>query len=399
MSTDPHSEAGGDPFVSALHDLERRHLRRSLRVVETACEATVSIEGRRVILMASNDYLGLATHPEVKRAAIDAVERFGAGAGASRLVSGTQGPHVALERELARFKNCEAALCFGSGYLANLGLIPALAKPGDLILADRLCHASLIDGCRLSGAALRVFRHNDVAQVARLLVRNGTRRRVVVVTEGIFSMDGDAAPLAELAKVTQAHGARLLVDDAHGTGVMGREGRGTIDWMGVAPGSLIQMGTLSKALGGSGAYVVGSSPFIDYLVNTARSFIYSTALPPAMAAAARAALRVAQVEPERRARLWANRRYLYDGLKAAGFRMTDTVGPILPVLVGDSDRAATASRHLLERGIFAPAIRPPTVPQGTSRIRLTVTSEHRTADLDHVLAAFTQIGQELRLVP
>ncbi len=399
MRRNVQSEAAGDPFVSALHDLERRHLRRSQRVVETACDATVSIGGRRVILMASNNYLGLATHPAVTRAAVDAVTRFGAGAGASRLISGTQEPHVELERELARFKNCEAALCFGSGYLANLGLIPALAKPGDLILADRLCHASLIDGCRLSGAALRVFRHNDVAQVARLLARNGSRRRVVVVTEGIFSMDGDAAPLDELAKVTQVHGARLLVDDAHGTGVMGGEGRGTVEAAGLDPGALIQMGTLSKALGASGAYVVGSAPLIDYLVNTARTFIYSTALPPAMAAAAQAALQVVQAEPERRARLWTNRRYLYDGFKTAGFRMTDSVSPILPVLVGDPDAAVTASRRLLEQGVFAPAIRPPTVPQGTSRIRLTVTSEHRTADLDQVLAAFTQIGQELKLLP
>ena len=399
MTSNPHSNAADDPFVSALDDLEHRHLRRSLRVVETACDATVSIDGRRVILMASNNYLGLATHPKVKRAALDAIERFGAGAGASRLISGTQGPHVELERELSRFKNCEAALCFGSGYLANLGLIAALAKPGDLILADRLCHASLIDGCRLSGAALRVFRHNDVAQVARLLARNGTRRRVLVVTEGIFSMDGDAAPLGDLAKVTQAHGARLLVDDAHGAGVMGGEGRGTVEMMGLDPGSLIQMGTLSKALGASGAYVVGSGPLIDYLINTARSFIYSTALPPAMAAAAQAALRVVQAEPERRARLWTNRRYLYDGLKAAGFRMTESVSPILPVLVGDPETAVAAGRRLLDQGVFAPAIRPPTIPQGTSRIRLTVTAEHRTADLDHVLAAFTQIGQELGLVP
>ncbi len=399
MSTAPESDTAGDPFVSALQDLERRHLRRSLRVVETACDATVSIDGRRVILMASNNYLGLATHPAVIAAAVEAVERFGTGAGASRLISGTQGPHVELERELARFKNCDAALCFGSGYLANLGLIPALARPGDLILADRLCHASLIDGCRLSGAALRVFRHNDVAQVARLLARGGTRRRALVVTEGIFSMDGDAAPLGELAKATQAHGARLLVDDAHGTGVMGGQGRGTAEWLGLEPGSLIQMGTLSKALGASGAYVVGSFPLIDYLVNTARSFIYSTALPPAMAAAARAALGVVRAEPERRARLWTNRRYLHDGLKAAGFRMTDTVSPILPVLVGDPDKAVTAGRRLLDMGIFAPAIRPPTVPQGTSRLRLTVTSEHRTADLDHVLAAFVQVGQELGLTP
>lgn len=398
MTSKPHRDDADETFLAALADLEQRHLRRALRVLETACDATVSIGGRRVILMASNNYLGLATHPEVRRAAADAIRRFGAGAGASRLVSGTLSPHVELERDLACFKSCDAALCFGSGYLANLGLIPALAKPGDLILADRLCHASLIDGCRLSGAALRVFRHNDVAQVARLLARQ-RGRRVLVVTEGIFSMDGDAAPLGDLAKVAQAHGARLLVDDAHGTGVMGREGRGTVEWMGLDAGSLIQMGTLSKAFGASGAYVAGSGPLIDYLINTARSFIYSTALPPAMAAAAQAALRVIRDEPERRARLWANRRYLHDGLKAAGFRMADSVSPILPVIVGDPDRAVAASRRLLEQGVFAPAIRPPTVPQGTSRIRLTVTSEHRTADLDQVLAAFTQIGQELRLLP
>jgi glycine C-acetyltransferase/8-amino-7-oxononanoate synthase len=385
-------------FEDDLAQLDARHLLRRLRLTESAPGPVVTIEGRPVILMAANDYLGLATHPALKQAAIDAVVRFGVGSGASRLISGTLPPHADLETALARFKGAEASLVFGSGYLANIGLIPALAETGDLILADRLCHASLIDGCRLSGANFRVFRHRDLAHLEQLLSRRKARRLTLIVTDGVFSMDGDLAPLPDLIALAERHDARLLVDDAHGTGVMGNTGRGTLEHFGVESRLPFQMGTLSKALGGSGAYVAGPSTLIQYLVNHARSFIYTTAPPPAAAAAARAALDVIRNEPERRTRLWTNRQRWVEGLVGLGYRIADTASPIVPVLIGQADQALRLAERLLQLGVFAPAIRPPTVPEGTSRIRTTLSSEHRPEHLDQALAAFRQAGQELRLI-
>ncbi len=385
-------------FEDDLAQLDARHLLRRLRLTESAPGPVVTIEERPVILMAANDYLGLATHPALKQAAIDAVVRFGVGSGASRLISGTLPPHADLETALARFKGTEASLVFGSGYLANIGLIPALAGTGDLILADRLCHASLIDGCRLSGANFRVFRHRDLAHLEQLLSGRKARRPTLIVTDGVFSMDGDLAPLPDLIALAERHDARLLVDDAHGTGVMGKTGRGTLEHFGVESRLPFQMGTLSKALGGSGAYVAGPSPLIQYLVNHARSFIYTTAPPPAAAAAARAALDVIRNEPERRTRLWTNRQRWVEGLVGLGYRIADTASPIVPVLIGQADQALRLAERLLQLGVFAPAIRPPTVPEGTSRIRTTLSSEHRPEHLDQALAAFRQAGQELRLI-
>ena len=381
-----------------LRRLDERHQRRRLRVIEWSEGPLASIDGRRVILLASNDYLGLSRHPSLKRAAIEATERYGVGSGASRLISGTLRPHLELEQALAEFKETERALVFGSGYLANIGLIPALARPGDMILADRLCHASLIDGCRLSGAALRVFRHNDMGQLASLLAKRSARTRALIVTEGIFSMDGDAAPLPDLAALSERYGAGLVVDDAHGTGVMGRSGRGTMEHFDLGNRIPFHMGTLGKAFGCSGAYVVGSATFIDYLLNTTRSFIYSTAPPPSVAAAARVALAVTRSEPERLARLWRNRAYFIQGLAKLGYRMSGSISPIIPVHVGDARMAMRLSARLFDLGVFAPAIRPPTVPQHTSRIRTTVTSEHSTEQLDTALAAFAEAGRQLALL-
>ena len=381
-----------------LRRLDERHQRRHLRVIEWSEGPLASIDGRRVILLASNDYLGLSRHPSLKRAAIEATERYGVGSGASRLISGTLPPHLELEQALAEFKETERALVFGSGYLANIGLIPALARPGDMILADRLCHASLIDGCRLSGAALRVFRHNDMGQLASLLAKRSARTRALIVTEGIFSMDGDAAPLPDLAALSERYGAGLVVDDAHGTGVMGRSGRGTMEHFDLGNRIPFHMVTLGKAFGCSGAYVVGSATFIDYLLNTTRSFIYSTAPPPSIAAAARVALAVTRSEPERLARLWRNRAYFVQGLAKLGYRMSGSVSPIIPVHVGDARTAMRLSARLFDLGVFAPASRPPTVPQHTSRIRTTVTSEHTTEQLDTALAAFAEAGRQLALL-
>jgi glycine C-acetyltransferase/8-amino-7-oxononanoate synthase len=385
-------------FEQRLHQLKRNHLLRTLRAIESASDAEVTIEGRPVILMASNNYLGLATHQALKRAAIQAVERFGVGAGAARLVSGTLPPHEELETTLAKFKGAEAALTFGSGYLANLGAIPALIGADGLILADRLCHASLIDGCRLSGASFRVYRHNDVAHLKSLLARRPSKRDTLIVTDGVFSMDGDLAPLPELITLADRFGARLLVDDAHGTGVMGTHGRGTLEHYGVESRLPFHMGTLGKALGTCGAYVVGPAGMIRYLVNTARTFLFATAPPPATAAATVAALEVIQAEPDRRARLWSNRNYVHDGLRDAGFRLTASASPILPILIGDAQKAVAMAGRLLELGVYAPAIRPPTVPNGTSRIRVTVTSEHTRTQLDRALAAFLQAGRESKVI-
>lgn len=385
-------------FEQRLRQLERHHLLRRLRTVESASGTETILEGRPVLLMASNNYLGLATHPALKRAAIQATERFGVGAGAARLVSGTLPPHEELETALAKFKGTEAALVFGSGYLANLGVIPALIGTGGLILADRLCHASLIDGCRLSGAGFRVYRHNDVAHLKSLLAKRPSKRDTVIVTEGVFSMDGDLAPLPELIELADRYGARLFVDDAHGIGVMGVQGRGTIEHFGLDDRIPFHMGTLGKALGTSGAYVAGPAGLIQYLINTARTFLFATAPPPATAAATVAALRVLQAEPDRRTRLWNNRNYLHAGLKDLGFRLTGSASPILPIVIGNAQKTVAMADRLLELGVYAPAIRPPTVPKETSRIRVTVTSEHSRAQLDRALAAFRQAGRESGMI-
>jgi glycine C-acetyltransferase/8-amino-7-oxononanoate synthase len=381
-------------FRPRLDELARRSLLRRLRTIESACAPEVTIEGRPVILLASNDYLGLANHPAVKEAAIRATERYGAGAGASRLVSGTLPPHEELEAALARFKRAEAALVFGSGYLANLGVIPALIGTGGVILADRLCHASLIDGCRLSGATFRVYRHNDAAHLHSLLARRPSGEDALIVTDGVFSMDGDLAPLPELLALADRYGARLYVDDAHGTGVLGAHGRGTIEHFELEDRLPFHMGTLGKALGACGAYVVGPADLLRYLLNTARTFLFTTAPPPATAAAAVAALNIVEAEPERRARLWENRNYLHAGLTRLGYRLTPSASPILPIVLGDARKAVAMADRLLDLGVYAPAIRPPTVPKDTSRIRITVTAEHTRAHLDRALAAFEQTARE-----
>ncbi len=385
-------------FEQELAELKKRGLYRQLRVIGSEPGPTVSMDGGAIIVMASNNYLGLATHPSLKQAAIEATRKYGVGSGAARLVSGTLPPHAELEAALARFKGTAASLVFGSGYLANIGVIPALIGSGGLILADRFCHASLLDGCRLSGADFRVYRHRDVSHLEALLAKRPPHRQTLIVTDGIFSMDGDVAPLPELTALAERYGAQLFVDDAHGTGVMGRQGRGTLEHFGLEGRIPFHMGTLGKALGTSGAYVAGPEEFISYVVNRARSFLYTTAPPPASAAATIAALALVQAEPERRMRLWNNQARLHGGLKSLGFRLTDSHSPILPILIGEPQKAVAMAERLLELGVYAPAIRPPTVPKETSRIRFTVTSEHTAEHLDCVLAACEKAGRDLRLI-
>lgn len=386
-------------FEQEIKDLEARHLLRQLRIAESPSDATITIEGRRFISMASNNYLGLANHPKVKQAAIEAIEQWGVGAGAARLISGTMTPHHQLERDLARFKQVEAALTFGTGYTTNLGLIPALIDRDGLILADRYCHASLIEACRLAKATLRVFHHNDAGHLENLLKKRDRARPTLIVSEGVFSMDGDLAPLPDLLALCRQHGATLVIDDAHGTGVMGKNGQGTVEHFGLNPQDVIQMGTLSKAIGTSGGYVAGAAALKDYLINTAKAFIYTTAQPPAIAAAASAAIRIIQDEPTRRERLRSNRNALHAALTGLGFQLTDTQSPILPIIVKSPEQAVEMSQALYKAGVYVPAIRPPTVPKHSSRLRLTVSSEHTEEQLETVATAFRKVQEAFSMKP
>jgi len=378
-------------YRARLDRLAQGSLLRHLHTIDSAATAEVDLNGRRVVLFSSNNYLDLATHPKVIEAAMAAIRRYGIGAGASRLLSGTLRPHTELEERLATFKQVDAALVFSTGYQANLGLIPTLAEDRTIIYADRLCHASLVDACRLCKASLRIFRHRDTSQLQRLLTDKKSFGTALIMTEGVFSMDGDLAPLPKLFAIAEANGATLVVDDAHGTGVMGPEGRGTVEYFGLTGQGLIQMGTLSKALGSFGGFVAGPRDLISYLINRARAFIYTTALPPAMAASASAALDIIRIEPERRTRLWNLRDRLHQGLQSLGCHTLGSESPILPVLVGSADAAVRLSEHLLAHDIYAPAIRPPTVPDGTSRIRLSVTAGHTPAHIDRLLEAFATL--------
>jgi 8-amino-7-oxononanoate synthase len=387
-----------DDLAAVLRQLERDSLRRRMDVVESAHGARVTINGRSVLMLSSNNYLGLANHPALKKAAAVALERFGIGAGASRLVAGNLDPIDQLEQRLASFKRTEAALAFGSGYLANLGVMTALAGRGDMIFSDELNHASLIDGCRLSRAGIAVYRHRDADHLKVLLENFRPAGRRLIVTDAVFSMDGDYAPLPEIVDLARRHGAAVIIDEAHAVGVMGPGGAGLAAHLGLADEIDVTVGTLSKAVGAYGAYVAGSRVLTDYLVNRARSFIFTTGLPPAMAAAAVAALDLIAAEPARIDRLAVNANYLRAGLKAAGFNVLGGATPIIPVIIGEPEPTLELAARLLERGVHAVAIRPPTVAPGSARIRVTPTAVHERADLDEAIAAFTAAGREMRLI-
>ncbi|HNI68036.1 MAG TPA: 8-amino-7-oxononanoate synthase [Nitrospira sp.] len=385
-------------FEHQLQQLQDRHLLRRLRTMESATGPTATLDGREVIQLSSNNYLGLATHPTVVEAAVAATRQYGAGSGAARLVCGSLPPHQDLETALARFKGTESALTFAAGYLANIGVIPSLIGKDGLILADRLCHASLLDGCRLSGAMFRVYHHRDMHHLERLLARRPVGKSTLIVTDGLFSMDGDIAPMKDIVQLAERYDAMIYVDDAHGTGILGPTGRGTLEHCNVESRVPYHMGTLSKALGSAGGYLTGSASFIAYLVNSCRSFTYTTAPTPGSAAAAMAALQVIQREPERRARPWSNRARLAQGLSRLGFHLAASESPILPIIVGDPDRAMTMAQSLLDHGVYAPAIRPPTVPPATSRIRLTITADHTDEQIDRALRILEQAGHAINLL-
>ncbi len=381
-----------------LDALRADGLYRWLRQIEGAQGPRMRVDGRETIVLAGSDYLGLASHPRLKEAARRAIDQYGCSASAARLISGNHDLYPQLENRLARFKQTEAALVFSTGYQANLGVISALMDVQDIAFSDELNHASIIDGCRLSGTQVRVFPHNDLAALESLLEREASARRKLIVVDGLYSMDGDLAPLVDIVGLAERYGCMTMVDDSHGTGVLGEAGRGTAEATGVLGRIDIETGSLAKALGGFGAYVVGSRTLIEYLINRARSFIFSCAMPPAVLATVLEALAVVEEEPERRQRLWDNTRYLRAGLRAAGFHLNQSETHIIPLMVGESQLTMRFCQELLERGVFAQGIRYPSVPRGTERIRLTLTASHSKTDLDLALTVLGEAGRALELI-
>ena len=372
-----------------LSALERAGLRRTLRPLHGRHGARIADRERGYVDFSSNDYLGLAADPRIAQAAIEALRAAGTGAAAARLISGHHDLHEALEQAVARFLETEAALLFPSGYMANVGALPALAKRDDAVFSDALNHASLIDACRLARAETQVLPHGDVAALERAVEQGRERyRRRWIVVEGIYSMDGDLAPLSEVAALARRSGAWVYLDDAHGIGVLGANGRGAGERAGVASDISVLVGTLGKAFGVAGAFVAGSRATVDFLANRARAFVYTTGSPPALAAAALAALEIAQREPERRDRLRANARELRAGLAALGWPASGPEdGHIVPVVIGDREPTMRAAEALRTAGFLVGAIRPPTVPLGTARLRLTVSAAHSSADIAELLKA------------
>ena len=357
----------------------------------SAPTGTINLDRRDVVLLGSNNYLGLSTHPKVIDAAVEATQVFGTGASGSRLISGNSELYTTLETNLAKAKGTEAALVFSSGYAANTGVIPVLAGEGDLILSDALNHASIIDGCRLSRATKKVYHHCDVEHLKTLLSESDTFRRRLIVTDGVFSMDGDIAPLPDICALAAEYAAMVLVDDAHGFGVLGKNGSGTVAHFGLERTDIIQMGTLSKAVGALGGYIAGSRALIELLINKARAFIFTTGLPPATLAAATAALDVIRASPELQQRLFSNARCLKTALTHLGYTLLPSETQILPVVLGSPQRTTDIADALLAEGVFAPAIRPPAVPPDTSRLRLTVMATHTEAEIQRAIDAFAAV--------
>lgn len=381
-----------DSWIQAELDcLHKAGHRRFLRAVMTAPTGRVVLDGREVITLGSNNYLGLSTHPKVIDAAVEAVQEYGTGASGSRLLTGNIQLYVNLEAKIAEVKGTEAALVFSSGYLANIGAIPVLAGDGDLILSDVLNHASIIDGCRLSKARTQIYRHRDIDHLESLLTQSATFGRKLIVTDGVFSMDSDIAPLPEICDLAERYNAMVMVDDAHSFGVLGKSGGGTVEHFGLENQDIIQMGTLSKAIGGLGGYVAGSRMLIDFLINRARSFIFSTGLPPATLAAASAAIDAMCSTPELRHRLFSNARHLTTALSEAGFRLLPSKTQILPLILGSAEVTSQFADMLLDYGVYAPAVRPPTVPEGTGRLRISVMATHTPEDLEAAIHAFNAV--------
>jgi 8-amino-7-oxononanoate synthase len=383
-------------MATVLADKREGKLLRQLTEYSPLSSSQVAVDGRNYLLLASNNYLGLTHHPKVKAAAVEAVQRYGTGSGGARLTSGNHPLYSKLEQQLATFKQREAALVFNTGYMTNVGTISAIAGHNDVLFSDELNHASIIDGCRLSKARTAVYRHSDMSHLAQLLQTTPCSGQRLIVTDGVFSMDGDIACLAEIVELAEQYDSLVMVDDAHATGVIGSGGHGTATHCGVSGRVHIEVGTLSKSLAAEGGFVAGTQLLIDYLMNKARSFIFSTALSPATLAAAGAALQQLREHPELVATLALRAKLLKQQLLDGGVLLTPSDTPIIPVLVGDADKAVQVAAKLYEAGLIVSAIRPPTVGLGRSRLRITVTAAHKVAELEQagqtIIAVCRQLG-------
>ncbi|HLA24330.1 MAG TPA: glycine C-acetyltransferase [bacterium] len=385
-------------LADELQDLRERGLFRWPRRLDGPQEPVARYDGKEVINLCSNNYLGLANHPALKEAARRALDELGVGSGAVRTIAGNMALHLEVEEEFARFKHTEATLLYQSGFTANAGTVSAVLGKDDVIVSDELNHASIIDGARLSGAVKKIYPHKDVAAARTLLEASRGARHVLLITDGVFSMDGDIAPLPELVELAEEFGAIMMVDDAHASGVLGRAGRGTIDHFGLHGRVHIQVGTLSKAFACQGGYVAGSRTLVDYLIHRARPLLFSTSHPPSVAATALAAVRLVQERPEIIERLWDNTRFFKQGLTSLGFNTGVSETPITPVITGDERAAMELSDRLFAAGVFALGIAFPTVPRGKARVRTIVTAGHTKEHLRRALDAFEQVGRALRLV-
>ena len=380
-----------ETYQQEIKSLKEKNLYRSLRVLEEHEGTRAVFEGRSVLLFCGNDYLGMSRHPRVIVAAHKAIDQYGVGARSARLIAGTTDAHVRLEKKIATFKHKEGALVFAAGFLANLGILTAFASKEDVVIMDKLCHASLIDGARLSGAEIRVFPHKNYEKCEEIL-KKSTARRKLLVTENVFGMDGDRADLKALIRLKKKYGALLIVDDAHGTGVFAEDGPEAASTF--SEGVDVIMGTLSKAMGGLGGFVAANKELIDHLINFARSFIFATALPPVLCETAREAFCIIEEEPALLKKLWANIREVHQGLTALGFRLAKPESAVLPIIIGDEKKTLEAFEKLLAQGIFIPAVRYPTVPKGKARLRVTVSAVHTADDIQELLQAFKNLDQE-----
>lgn len=384
-------------FAEKLEKIKEKKLYRELLYIETAQSPKVKIEGRPFILLGSNNYLGLCDDYRLKDAAIDAISKYGVGSGGSRLTTGSYGIHRELEEKIAIFKGTEASLVFNTGYMANVGIISALCDRNWTIFCDKLNHASIIDGCRLSGAQLIRYKHCDMDDLLNK-INKYKKNNNLIVTDGVFSMDGDIAPLPHIVKIAKEHNMMTMVDDAHATGILGKNGSGTASYFNLDNQIDIMMGTLSKSFASEGGYAAGSSHLINYLKNSARSFIYSTALSPAAIAVSIKALEIIQKDEERRSNLLNISNWFQNELEAAEFNVIKTQTPIIPIMIGSADKAVQFSKSLLEEGIYIPAIRPPSVPEGTSRLRVSLMATHTTQDLEEALNKIKLIGKKLNII-
>jgi glycine C-acetyltransferase len=382
-----------------LQNLRDQNLYQKLRILETEQLPVCNFDGQEVINLSSNNYLGLTTHPKLKERAVRAVEEFGVGSGAVRTIAGTMALHMELEEKIAKFKHAEASVVFQSGFTANAGTVQAILGREDVIVSDELNHASIIDGCRLSRAEIKVFPHKDVDACERILQDiQGRKCRKLLITDGVFSMDGDITPLPQLVELAEKYGCIMMIDDAHASGVLGRNGRGTVDHFNLHGRVDIQVGTLSKAIGALGGYVCSTRDTIDYLYHRARPFLFSTSHPPSVAATCLAALEVLEEEPQLIEQLWSNTDFFKEGLKKLGFNTGMSETPITPVIVGDAVVAHQFSRQLFQAGVFAQGIGYPTVPQGKARIRTIVTATHTQQELSQALAIMENVAKGLKII-